>query len=150
MTRKIMLFCMLVIGLGITSCKKEEPKKVELKEVDQKATLEGYVGNNGVTLNLELKGKNITGTYYYTRYGPGATLKLNGVLEDNGHMELHETNDEGQPTGHFNGVYGMTQGFNGEFVNFQGTKFQFQIKVLEVTDNVGDGKGRGFMSEFKG
>ena len=150
MTKKIMLFCMLMIGLGITSCKKEEPKKVELQEVDQKATLEGYVGKYSVTLNLELKGKNITGTYYYTKNGPSATLNLNGILEENSKMELHETNDEGQPTGHFNGVYGMTQGFTGEFVNFQGTKFQFQIQVLEVTDNVGDGKGRGFMSEFKG
>lgn len=120
-----------------------EEETVELKPVDQIAELSGKVGPSSVHMTLNVKGDLVEGEYSYDRFN--SPLKLQGKLEEDGHLELNEVNKDGKPTGHFNGYYGKDYGFNGEFVNFKGARYDFNLNVDNVTDNAGDGDGRGFM-----
>ena len=150
------LMMAFVLALGFTSCKQEEKQESEsapeLKEVDQEIELSGFVGRGGgVHMHLVMKGKVVEGYYYYDKYGdPTHSLKVNGTIDDAGHLDLHETNDEGRPTGHFDGFYGKNYGYKGEFTNFQGTASRFELNVNNITDHAGDGEGRGFYVEYHG
>ncbi len=162
MRKTLFLLIMLSGGLLLGSCsKKEESKKApvttvkkkvekKLKEVDQTATLAGKIdGKYAVNMTLDCKGNVVTGTYYYVKNGPGATLNLKGTLDEEGNLDIHETNDEGRPTGHFEGVYGKSHGYQGVFVNFKGDKMPFELNVLDVEDNAGDGDDRGFLYDYE-
>lgn len=121
-------------------------KPVELKPVDQTAVLSGHVGPGGVHMTLNIKGDLVEGEYSYNKYN--SPLRLQGKLEEDGHLELHEVNDEGKPTGHFDGYFDKDNGYSGEFVNFQGSHFTFDLTIDNITDNAGDGEGRGFLSTW--
>ena len=152
--KKILLFMMSVAMIvAFSSCSNKEKqessavpseKPVELKPVDQTAQLSGHVGRGGVHMTLTIKGDLVEGEYSYDKYN--SPLKLQGKLEEDGHMELHEVNASGRPTGHFDGYYGKDYGYIGEFVNFQGTRSPFNLTIDDVTDNAGDGEGRGFLA----
>lgn len=150
------LMMAFVLALGFSSCKQEEKQESEsapeLKEVDQELDLAGFVGRGGgVHMHLTMKGNVVEGYYYYDKYGnPDHSLKVSGTLDDAGHLDLHETNDEGRPTGHFDGFYGKNYGYKGTFINFNGTASDFELNVLNIKDNAGDGDGRGFYIEYTG
>ena len=149
----LMVAC--VFALAFASCRQEKVESessVELKEVDQELDLAGYVGRGGgVHMHLTMKGNVVEGYYYYDKYGnPDHSLKVSGTLDNEGHLDLHETNDEGRPTGHFDGYYGNNYGYKGTFTNFNGTASDFELNVLNVKDNAGDGDGRGFYTEYHG
>lgn len=115
-------------------------------EVNQTATLAGKIDDKyAINMTLHCNGRIVTGTYYYVKNGPAATLNLKGTIDEVGNLDIHETNDDGQPTGHFEGTYGKSQGFQGVFVNFKGDKMYFDLNVLGVRDHAGDGDGRGFL-----
>ncbi|MBR5687807.1 MAG: hypothetical protein IKX36_07600 [Prevotella sp.] len=145
----------LVLIIAFSACKKEQPQPSESvpqsKEVDQTAQLTGLInGKYRVTMSLKCEGERVTGTYYYHSQGSHNTLNLNGVLDGNGNMEIHETNNQGQPTGHFDGVYGKSHGYQGTFVNYKGQQMSFKIDVENVQDAAGDGEGRGFLYDYVG
>lgn len=153
MKQKIFLLLTLAMIFALSSCSNKEKqessavpseKPVELKPVDQTAQLSGHVGRGGVHMTLTIKGDLVEGEYSYDKYN--SPLKLQGKLEEDGHMELHEVNASGRPTGHFDGYYGKDYGYIGEFVNFQGTRSPFNLTIDDVTDNAGDGEGRGFLA----
>ncbi|MBR5653793.1 MAG: hypothetical protein IKX22_06895 [Prevotella sp.] len=160
---KIALYISLFVLITTASCSQkaekagesEEPKektevKAQPKEVDQKAILSGLIdGRYGIEMSIECKGQMVSGTYYYHSQGPNSPLKLNGVLNDDGHLELHEVNNQGQPTGHFDGRYGFGHGYKGVFVNFRGQQMSFEIVVKDVEDVTGDGQGRGFLYDYE-
>lgn len=134
----------LTIGLAIItsaliiSCsekKKEEPVQVQEKEVvasEPESTgpkileLVGAVSKYQVVMHLEIDGKHVDGQYYYKSSGPGNPLSLSGTADEDGNLDIHETNDEGQPTGHFMGQWDGEE-FTGEFVNFKGQHFPFTL-----------------------
>ena len=151
----------LVLIIAFSACKKEQPQpsepvateKPQPKEVDQTAQLTGLInGKYRVIMSLKCEGERVTGTYYYVKNGkPNSTeLRLNGVLEEDGHMEMHEVTNQGQPTGHFDGVYGKSHGYQGTFVNYKGQQMSFKIDVEDVQDAAGDGEGRGFLYDYVG
>ena len=161
--------CVVIAGFTITSCSKDDkkdnksetkdkkdsdenqkdPTTIQLKEVDQTAELKGSIDNKyAIKMNLNLKGNDVTGTYYYVKNGADNTLNLKGTLDSNGMMELHEYDDDDQPTGHFKGKYSETDGYSGTFVDYKGNKMPFKMEVEDVTDNAGDGNGRGFLADY--
>jgi hypothetical protein len=154
MKKNLFLFLSLAMIIAFASCSNKEKQEsessnpieepVELMPVDQSAELTGNVGPGRVHMSLTIKGDLVEGEYYYMKYK--SPLKLQGKLEEDGHLELHEVNKTGKPTGHFDGYYGKDYGYIGEFVNFQGSRFDFNLTIDDVTDNAGDGDGRGFLA----
>lgn len=77
-------------------------------------------------MHLEIDGKNVEGQYYYSSSGPNSPLKLSGIVDKGRKFDIHETNDEGQPTGHFTGFWDGNV-FSGDFVNYKGQHFDFTL-----------------------
>lgn len=159
MKKLLFVSSFLIMVVAFSSCKNEQSQpsqpvvteKPQPKEVDQTAKLTGYInGKYGVTMSLACKGQVVTGTYYYHSMGSRNALNLNGLLDEDGNLEIHETNNQGQPTGHFNGIYGKSHGYKGTFVNYKGQQMPFVIDVTEVQDAAGDGADRGFLYDYVG
>ncbi len=148
---------LLFIGVCVASCGTKEKESVEQEDepvvllpVDQTAYLSGRVGRGGgVHMVLDIKGKNVKGIYYYDKYGKNHGLTVEGKLNDEGMLELFETNAEGRPTGHFAGYFGNSFGYKGNFVNYNATRSTYELHTDSVRDNAGDGDGRGFLSNLR-
>jgi hypothetical protein len=96
---------------------------VKVEGADGAHHLSGYVGNNAITMDINISGSEVNGSYYYNKYR--SNLNLFGKFED-GNLDIHETNNDGMPTGHFEGQFDNGQ-YSGTFTNFQGTHFQFSL-----------------------
>ena len=155
MKKSILFMMSLAMIVAFSSCSNKEKEVsessapveeevVELKPVDQTAELSGHVGPGNVSMTLNVKGDLVEGEYSYNKYGK--PLKLQGKLEEDGHLELHEVNKDGKPTGHFDGYFDKDSGYSGEFVNFKGSHYSFDLTIDNITDNAGDGDGRGFLA----
>lgn len=93
--------------------------------LDGEYDLTGSVGKYPINMHLQIEGDDVDGYYRYTR-GSGR-LNLTGKNND-GQLDVNETNAEGQPTGHFVGK--MQDGvFKGEFISYQGKRFPFVVTV---------------------
>ncbi len=113
--------------------------------------LAGSVSKYPIVMHLNIDGKNVEGQYYYTSSGANYPLKLSGTANSEGYLDIHETNEEGQPTGHFTGIWDGNE-YSGEFVNYKGQHFNFKLTkqdgsytAVNISDN-GDGS-RAFVSE---
>lgn len=98
---------------------------VEQVETSRSVTLYGAVHKYPITMQLEIKGSVVKGTYYYNKQGPDNVLTLSGVF-DNGEMDIYETDENGRQTGHFKGYYSNGE-YQGEFVTMQGKSMQFRV-----------------------
>ena len=130
--RKFITFCFAILAVAtIISCsekKAEEPAPVkeEVPPPPEVLDLAGAVSKYPVVMHIEIDGKNVEGQYYYRSSGPDYPLQLSGTSDQDGNLDIHETNDEGQPTGHFMGQWDGNE-FTGEFVNFKGQHFPFRL-----------------------
>jgi len=135
---KLLFFILLgiILAAGVTIVvlilgKKTRPvehDKEETVEVVRKETvkLQGCVDTYRVHMKLTIEGNMVTGTYYYESQGPEKVLNLRGLYE-NSHLELFETTDDGQQTGHFKGQ--LKKGiFIGDFYNAQGRSMHFRLE----------------------
>lgn len=86
--------------------------------------MEGYIGDYRIIMLLNIRGSKAEGNYHYDNYS--SKLYLNGDYS-NGKLVLHETTDEGRPTGMFDGVLSGNE-FSGEFINYKGEKFAFILQ----------------------
>lgn len=91
--------------------------------------LSGWIGEYNVDMVLERESGSdeVTGSYEYLK--SGGTLNLSGSLYNN-LLELDETNQYGEETGHFKGEL-SERGFRyrGEFTNYKGESFRFDLAV---------------------
>ena len=91
--------------------------------------LSGWIGEYNVDMVLERESGSdeVTGSYEYLK--TGSTLNLSGSLYNN-LLELDETNQYGEETGHFKGE-SSERGFRyrGEFTNYKGESFRFDLAV---------------------
>ena len=90
-------------------------------------TLYGTVHTYPITMNINIKGSVVKGTYYYNRKGADNVLTLSGFL-DGDNMEIFETDENGIQTGHFKGYY-INGEYQGEFVTRQGESMQFRLTI---------------------
>ena len=94
-------------------------------EIDGTHDMHGTVDKYPITMHLEIDGSTVKGAYYYDKQGPNAKLKLSGTNE-NGILDINETDADGTPTGHFRGKYSDGV-FKGMFITNQGKKMPFQV-----------------------
>ena len=94
-------------------------------DIDGAHDMRGAVDKYPITMHLEIDGSMVKGVYYYDKQGPNATLKLSGTNED-GILDMNETNAEGVPTGHFKGkLYNGV--FKGVFFTTDGKKMPVEV-----------------------
>jgi len=96
--------------------------------------MHGAVENYPITMHLEIDGNSVKGSYYYDKQGANAKLKLVGTNED-GLLDINETDSNGTPTGHFKGKF-SNKTFMGMFITNQGKKMPFELSEDGVS---GDG-----------
>lgn len=89
--------------------------------------LNGKIDNYMITMEIDISGTTVNGSYYYDRYGSGSRLSLSGKYE-NGVVDMYETDSNGTITGRFVGVFGEGMIFKGLFVNQQEQQMVFQAK----------------------
>lgn len=102
---------------------KEELSNVENDE--QNLTMTGYIYKYPITMSLEIKGQIVKGSYYYDKSGPNAILKLSG-MNDDGTLDINETDENGTPTGHFVGTLSNGE-FRGTFKTNKGKSMPFAV-----------------------
>lgn len=94
-------------------------------DVEGTHDLHGTVDKYPITMHFEIDGSTVKGSYYYDKQGPNAKLKLSGSNED-GILDLNETDADGTPTGHFRGKF-VNGVYSGQFVTNQGKKMPFIV-----------------------
>ena len=84
-------------------------------------------------MNIEIEGEKVKGTYFYKKNGPSAQLRLSGTNED-GNLDLNETDKNGTPTGHFKGKIenGIFKGF---FVDNKSNKMPFVVSEVAIDES---------------
>ncbi len=92
-------------------------------------SLSGSIDRYNVSMDLNINGSDVTGSYYYRNSGSGARLYLRGTLFSDGEMVLTETNDEGQMTGRFDGTFVSGGTYEGVFSNYRGDTMSFTLFV---------------------
>lgn len=118
----------LVAILTLGNSKEKNDRDVDDTEeiVEQtKYRLHGAVDKYPIYMKLTIEGNVATGSYYYESQGPDKVLNLKGIYEDS-KLELFETDENGQQTGHFNGQ--LKKGiFIGEFYDARGNSMHFRL-----------------------
>ena len=97
--------------------------------------LHGTVDKYPITMHLNIDGTTVKGSYYYDKKGPNAKLSLSGTNDD-GELDINETDADGTPTGHFKGK--LDNGvFRGQFITNKGKKMPFIVSEgdIDVSDN---------------
>jgi len=92
--------------------------------------LNGKISKYGVSMNINVTGTGVSGSYYYTSKGPDNKLLLNGTIDSNNKMKLSELDEKGQETGSFDGVFNG-QTYLGRFQTPQGKSMTFDLKLAE-------------------
>lgn len=103
------------------------------KDLDGTYSLEGRVDKYPIVMNIEIEGEKVKGTYFYKKNGPSAQLRLSGTNED-GNLDLNETDKNGTPTGHFKGKIenGIFKGF---FVDNKSNKMPFVVSEVAIDES---------------
>jgi len=105
-------------------------------EIDGTHDMHGTVDKYPITMHLEIDGSTVKGTYYYDKQGSNAKLKLSGTNEE-GVLDINETDAEGTPTGHFKGK--IANGvFRGQFITNQGKKMAFVVSEGDSSGSLSD------------
>lgn len=94
-------------------------------EINGTHDMHGAVDKYPITMHLEIDGTTVKGVYYYDKQGSDAELKLSGTNED-GVLDINETDSDGTPTGHFKGKF-LDGTFKGTFITNQGKKMPFHV-----------------------
>lgn len=130
----VLLGVVLVAGVVAAVLLLGQSKKADDRAIDEteeyveqrKYTLYGAVDKYPIYMKLTIKGNVATGSYYYESQGPGKLLDLKGIY-DNSKLELFETNENGQQTGHFKGQ--LKKGiFIGDFYDARGNSMHFRLE----------------------
>lgn len=126
------VFAVLSIGgyFLITNFSKSNSENATQSEnvaegISQSMTLHGSVDKYPITMQLNINGSVVKGSYYYNKKGPDALLTLSGVL-DNGEMDIYESDENGRQTGHFHGYF-SNGNYEGEFVTIEGKSMTFRV-----------------------
>jgi len=105
-------------------------------EIDGTHDMHGTIDKYPITMHLEIDESSVKGTYYYDKQGSNAKLKLSGTNEE-GVLDINETDAEGTPTGHFKGK--IANGvFRGQFITNQGKKMAFIVSEGDNSESFSD------------
>ncbi len=97
----------------------------------------GLIGSLPVTMYLIItEDGDVMGWYYYDKKGPGKKLTLSGKSYSDGRIVLDESDEEGNNTGKFNGIYEDEGSYKGTFCA-NGTSKTYRF-ALEETYKLGE------------
>ena len=99
--------------------------KPSVRETNGRHYLQGSVDKYPITMEIDIDGSSVSGSYYYNKNGSNARLYLSGSYID-GTINLNEVDANGTPTGHFQGSFSDGH-FNGVFTTNQGKQMYFQV-----------------------
>lgn len=111
--------------LNVLKAYAEKGGKMSDVFTDGAVDLKGYVDKYPITMHIDVDGSLVEGSYYYNKRGPGAKLNLSGKF-DEGDMNLNETDENGTPTGHFQGEFDGSE-FKGTFITNKGKRMPFVV-----------------------
>lgn len=94
-------------------------------DIEGSHDLYGTVDKYPITMHIEINGSMVKGSYYYDKQGANARLKLSGSNDD-GVIDINETDADGTPTGHFKGEFSNGI-FKGLFITNKGKKMPFAV-----------------------
>ena len=93
--------------------------------IDGTYNLHGKVDKYPISMNISIDGTTVKGTYYYDKQGANNKLTLSGTNND-GELDINETDAAGTPTGHFKGEF--SDGiYKGLFITNKGKKMPFVV-----------------------
>ena len=93
--------------------------------IDGTYELHGKVDKYPISMNISIEGTTVKGTYYYDKQGANNKLTLSGTNND-GELDINETDADGTPTGHFKGEF--SDGiYKGLFITNKGKKMPFVV-----------------------
>lgn len=81
-------------------------------------SMHGFVDKYPITMELVVKGSEVSGSLYYDKQGPSNRLFVKGVVR-NGSVELYETDNKSNPTGSYRGIL-TSSSFDGEYTTTSG------------------------------
>ena len=124
----VVLAAGIVIAFLITgNSNKNESRDNDTEKVLHKMyKLHGSISNYPIFMKLIIEGNLATGSYYYESQGPDKVLDLKGIY-DNNILELFETDENGQQTGHFKGHL-EERHFIGTFFDARGNSMNFRLE----------------------
>lgn len=92
--------------------------------------MKGTVGNIPVVMQYEIRGSNVSGTYYYTKMGPDRVLFLEGVFDD-GDITLEETDENGDNSANWEGRF-EKDSYTGYFIRTKdGKELNFNLSKTD-------------------
>ena len=103
----------------------DEDTNIKVTSTNGVYDLKGFVDKYPITMHIDINGSLVEGSYYYNKRGAGAKLNLSGKFDD-GDMNLNETDENGTPTGHFQGEFDGSE-FKGMFITNQGKRMPFVV-----------------------
>lgn len=120
------------IGSTFTVHNGDSKNEDNSSSIDGSHDLKGIVDKYPITMHLEIDGTNVNGSLYYDKNGPNAKLMLSGTNND-GVLDLNETEVNGKPTGHFNGKFENVI-FKGQYIMSNGKSMPFAVTEGDVDD----------------
>lgn len=93
--------------------------------------LTGTIAGKGVVVDLDsYDDGTVSGSYYYTKFGPSSVLELDGYMESNGRIYLTEYNsDRDIESGYLEGRMTSTGALTGKFTNIKGNTYKVNLTV---------------------
>ena len=92
-------------------------------------SMAGKVSKYSIHMNIEVKGTNVSGYYYYDSQGSGNTVKLSGTINEDGELTLKKFSKDNEETGYFEGVFNGVE-YSGKNVNYNRDEdLQFSVSV---------------------
>ena len=107
--------------------KDNEGDDTEATDVNGTYDLKGFIDKYPITMHIDVDGSLVEGSYYYNKRGASAKLILSGKYDD-GDMNLNETDENGTPTGHFQGEFDGSE-YKGIFTTNQGKRMPFVVSM---------------------
>lgn len=98
-------------------------------------TLSGSIDRYPITMEIVIDGTHVSGNYYYKSKGPNNRLLLSGTNND-GYLDINETDENGTPTGHFRGTFNNGV-YQGQFTTSQGNSMSFRIESGSTANRQG-------------
>ena len=113
------------------SIPKPEPPAIQNARSMPHLHLVGTIAGKSVVMDLNNYGGELSGSYYYTKFGPRATLQLNGSIDpSNGSLYLTEYNtSNGVESGYLEGRLSNEGGLSGSFINSRGNTYRVSLRV---------------------
>ena len=90
----------------------------------------GTIAGSPVVMKLRNNDGQLSGSYYYSKFGPKATLQLEGSLDFDGNISITEFNTaKGIESGHLEGYLNEAGDFSGTFTNSKGNSYSFHLHL---------------------